>query len=157
MVPSSAQPAPKDDSKVDAQSLMQSGVKLLEGKDYLGALAVFKTAYERYQGAKILLNIGTTLKLLGREADAANAYQRYLDAKDTDPKRRPEIEKLIAKIDNTVGRYDITPTPSNAYGVRPGAIEVRFDDPQRPVAPGQTVALYDALDPDAVVGAGIAA
>ncbi len=29
--------------------------------------------------------------------------------------------------------------------------------PQRPVAPGQTVALYDALDPDAVVGAGIAA
>jgi tRNA-specific 2-thiouridylase len=37
------------------------------------------------------------------------------------------------------------------------AMEVIFDDPQRPVAPGQTVALYDALDPDAVVGAGIAA
>ena len=34
---------------------------------------------------------------------------------------------------------------------------VRFDEPQRPVAPGQTVALYDALDPDAVIGAGIAA
>ena len=37
------------------------------------------------------------------------------------------------------------------------AMEVVFDEPQRPVAPGQTVALYDALDPDAVVGAGIAA
>jgi tRNA-specific 2-thiouridylase len=36
-------------------------------------------------------------------------------------------------------------------------MEICFDDPQRPVAPGQTVALYDALDPDAVVGAGIAA
>ena len=34
---------------------------------------------------------------------------------------------------------------------------VRFDSAQRPVAPGQTVALYDADDPDAVVGAGIAA
>jgi tRNA-specific 2-thiouridylase len=34
---------------------------------------------------------------------------------------------------------------------------VRFDSPQRPVAPGQTVALYDANDPDAVIGAGIAA
>jgi tRNA-specific 2-thiouridylase len=34
---------------------------------------------------------------------------------------------------------------------------VRFDAPQRPVAPGQTVALYDANDPDAVIGAGIAA
>ena len=36
-------------------------------------------------------------------------------------------------------------------------LRVRFDSVQRPVAPGQTVALYDALDPDAVVGAGIAA
>jgi len=34
---------------------------------------------------------------------------------------------------------------------------VRFDAPQRPVAPGQTVALYDVGDPDTVVGAGIAA
>ena len=34
---------------------------------------------------------------------------------------------------------------------------VRFDLPQRPVAAGQTVALYDVTDPDAVVGAGIAA
>jgi tRNA-specific 2-thiouridylase len=34
---------------------------------------------------------------------------------------------------------------------------VRFDVPQRPVAAGQTIALYDVTDPDAVVGAGIAA
>jgi tRNA U34 2-thiouridine synthase MnmA/TrmU len=34
---------------------------------------------------------------------------------------------------------------------------VCFDSPQRAVAPGQTVALYDASDPDAVLGAGIAA
>ena len=32
---------------------------------------------------------------------------------------------------------------------------VRFDDPQRAVAPGQTVALYDEREPDAVLGAGI--
>jgi tRNA-specific 2-thiouridylase len=41
-------------------------------------------------------------------------------------------------------------------GVDETGLTVRFDAPQRPVAPGQTVALYDALDPDAVVGAGIA-
>jgi tRNA-specific 2-thiouridylase len=34
---------------------------------------------------------------------------------------------------------------------------VRFDLPIRPVAPGQTIALYDAADPDRVLGAGIAA
>jgi tRNA-specific 2-thiouridylase len=34
---------------------------------------------------------------------------------------------------------------------------VEFDEPQRPVAAGQTIALYDIVEPDAVVGAGIAA
>ena len=34
---------------------------------------------------------------------------------------------------------------------------VVFDDPQRPVAPGQTVALYQHDDPDAVAGCGVAA
>jgi tRNA-specific 2-thiouridylase len=37
-----------------------------------------------------------------------------------------------------------------------GALLVQFDVPQRAVAPGQSVALYDDADPDAVVGAGIA-
>jgi tRNA-specific 2-thiouridylase len=47
-----------------------------------------------------------------------------------------------------------TVDPSEEGG---GGLVVRFDSPQRPVAPGQTVALYAAGDPDAVVGAGIAA
>ena len=34
---------------------------------------------------------------------------------------------------------------------------VVFDEPQRPVAPGQTVALYHHDDPDAVAGCGVAA
>jgi tRNA-uridine 2-sulfurtransferase len=38
-----------------------------------------------------------------------------------------------------------------------GGMIVQFDVPQRPVAAGQTIALYDVLEPDAVVGAGIAA
>ena len=109
-----AQPADPKDNKVDAQSLMQSGVKLLEAKDYLGALAVFKTAYERFPSTKILLNIGTALKYLDRDADAANAWQRYIDANDSDPKRRAELGKLVEKIDKTSGRYEITPPPSDA-------------------------------------------
>ena len=35
---------PPEAGKVDAKSLMQSGVRLLEAKDYLGALAVFRDA-----------------------------------------------------------------------------------------------------------------
>lgn len=99
---------------------MQSGVKLLEAKDYLGALAIFKDAYRRFPSAKILLNIGTTLRLLERNAEAANAYQLYLDSKDTDPARRGEVEQAIGELDRTVGTLTLTITP-------PGA-EVQFAD-----------------------------
>jgi hypothetical protein len=116
-----AQPKPGVD-KTDAKALMQSGVKLLEAKDYLGALAVFKDAYSRFPSAKILLNIGTTQKLLGRNADAANAYQRYLDAKDTDPARRNEITSILADIDKTIGKLEISSTPPDAE------IQVNDDD-----------------------------
>jgi tRNA-uridine 2-sulfurtransferase len=43
------------------------------------------------------------------------------------------------------------------FGVDEDRFHVRFDAPVRPVAPGQTVALYDVADPDRVLGAGIAA
>jgi len=44
---------------------------------------------------------------------------------------------------------------SDAPGV--GRLTVRFASPERPVAPGQTVALYDPEDPDEVLGGGIVA
>ena len=42
-------------------------------------------------------------------------------------------------------------------GARGEGLVCRFPVAQRPVAPGQTLALYDAADPDAVLGAGIVA
>jgi len=107
-----AQPAPSN--KVDAKSLMQSGLKLFEAKDYLGALAVFRDAYERFPSGKILINIGTTLKELGRDAEAANAYQAYLDAPDAETAKRAQIEGIVAEIDKTVGRLEVTVTPADA-------------------------------------------
>ncbi len=67
---------------------------------------------------------------------------------------------LAARCDRTraVAQVSAHGRPAPCVVVRAGGdVEVIFDEPQRPVAPGQTVALYDALDPDAVVGAGIAA
>jgi len=128
--PAYAQPAapspPLSGNKVDAKSLMQSGLKLFEAKDYLGALAVFKDAYARFPSAKILINIGTTLKELGREAEAANAYQAYLDAPDTDAAKRAQIEGIIADIDKTVGKLEVTVSPADA--------EVQFNSDEWVVA-----------------------
>jgi tetratricopeptide (TPR) repeat protein len=118
-----AQPTPSPDpDKVDAKSLMQSGVRLFEAKDYLGALAVFKDAYARFPSAKILLNIGTTLNLLDRKAEAGNAYQRYLDSRDADATKKPDVLAALAEIDKTVGRLEITVTPADAE------VQVNDDD-----------------------------
>jgi len=107
-----AQPGQGD--KDDAKALMQSGVRLLEAKDYRGALSVFKDAYARFPSAKILLNIGTTLVLLDRKVDAANAYQRYLDSPDTDPAKAKDVKAALADLDKVVGRLEITVTPPDS-------------------------------------------
>jgi hypothetical protein len=165
-----AQPAPPVADKIDAKSLMQSGLKLYAAQDYLGALAVFRTAYTRFPSAKILINIGTTLIKLGRKADAANTYQRYLDAPDADPAKRAEVTRAIAELDQAVGRLELTVTPADAelqfndedwtpastarrYRVAPGTMTVRArcprykpDERQVRVTAGQTVPIAFTLD-----------
>lgn len=108
-------PARADDvDKGDAKALLSSGLKLFAAKDYLGALSVFETAYERYPSPKILLNIGTTLLKLDRKVDAANIYQRYLDAKEVDEKKQAEAQKILAGLDKELGVLELSVTPENA-------------------------------------------
>ena len=128
--PAVAQPGPKPSG--DVTSLMESGRKLFEAKDYLGALAVYKDAYVRFSSAKILLNIGTILTLLDRKAEAANAYQRYLDAPDHDPAKRAGVTEAIADLDKAVGRLEITVTPADAQ------VQINTDDAH----PASQVKLY---------------
>ncbi len=101
-------------AKADAKVLVQSGVKLLKQKDYLGALAVFRDAYQRFPSVKLLLNIGTTLKLLGRNAEAANAYQRYLDDPEADPARVSEVGDVLSTLDRVLGRVQLGAAAANS-------------------------------------------
>lgn len=126
--PSASPPATVD--KQDAKSLMQSGLKLFAAKDFLGALAVFKTAYSRFPSAKILLNIGTTLTKLDRKAEAANVYQRYLDSQDADPAKRGEVKKVLAELDAAVATLELSITPADS--------EVQFNDDEWIAATGET-------------------
>jgi tetratricopeptide (TPR) repeat protein len=133
---------------------MQSGLKLYAAKDFLGAIAVFRTAYERFPSAKILLNIGTTLTRLDRKAEAANVYQRYLDSPDSDPARQVEVKKVLAQLDAAVGTLELAITPADAelqindedwiaaarephHRVAPGPVTVRARHPAH--QPGEQV------------------
>jgi hypothetical protein len=116
----SAQPAPnkvptkEDTSKLNAQQMYDLGNKLFEEKQYDPALAVFNEAYKRFPSPKILLNIGITLNALGRIADAANAFQRFVDAPDAEAKLKPDIVKAIADLDKKVGLLELTANPADA-------------------------------------------
>ena len=136
-----AQPDPTE--KGDAKSLLSSGLKLYAAKDYLGALAVFRNAYDRFPSGKILLNIGTTLLKLDRKAEAANAYQGYIDAPDVDDARKVEAQKVLTELDRDLGLLELDITPADA--------EVQIGDSDW--MPAATAKRYRVTKGDAVVRA----
>jgi hypothetical protein len=137
-------PAHADDDakKNEARALLQGGNKLRESGDLAGALGLYERAYATYPSGKILLNIGTTLRDLGRDADAANLYTRYLASSDAAPDRVKEVTKILADLDKKVGQLSISVDPADAeiaigdgdfqpasqlprWRAMPGAIKVR--------------------------------
>lgn len=90
-----------DDPKTRAlaQALMTEGVRQLKAKAYDQALANFLEAYNKFPSPKILLNVASTLRDMGRVADAANTYQRYLTDPATGPERMSEVKELLVKLD----------------------------------------------------------
>jgi hypothetical protein len=82
-----------------AAALMVEGVRQLQAKAYEQALANFLEAYNKFPSPKILLNIASTLRDMGRVADAANTYQRYLGDPATGPERIAEVKKLLIELD----------------------------------------------------------
>lgn len=83
-----------------AQALMTEGVKQLGARAYDQALANFLEAYAKFPSPKILLNIASTLRDMGRLADAANTYQRYLADPATGPERVAEVKQLLNELDD---------------------------------------------------------
>jgi hypothetical protein len=103
-----------DAAKEEARVLLKEGVKLLGKKRYDDALAKFRAGYAKFPSAKLLLNIASTFKEMGSAAEAANAYQRYLDAPDTDAARRAEVSAILARLDASLGTLAIAPSEADA-------------------------------------------
>lgn len=103
-------PAVADDprDKRAATVLLKKGVDLFNAGKHQEALELFQSAYETYKSPKILLNIGTSLAALGRKAEAADAYARYLDAGVADEARDAEVRGLLAELDAGLGRITVT-------------------------------------------------
>lgn len=100
-------PASADEAAEEARALFREGNRLYAEGDYVGALAMFRKAYARSPNAKILLNIGATLIRLGRHAEAIEVFEQYLVHREADPKKRPEVEKVIADLVPKVATLNI--------------------------------------------------
>ncbi|MEJ7599844.1 MAG: hypothetical protein WKG01_18205 [Kofleriaceae bacterium] len=97
-----------------AQALMIEGVKQLHAKAYDQALANFLEAYGKLPSPRILLNVASTLRDMGRLADAANTYQRYLSDPATGPERVAEVKELQLKLDEQLTILTVRVTPKGS-------------------------------------------
>jgi hypothetical protein len=94
-----------------AQALMTEGVRQLRTRAFDQALANFLEAYAKFPSPKILLNIASTLHDMGRLADAANTYQRYLTDPATGVERVAEVKDLLIKLDEQLTILTVRVTP----------------------------------------------
>jgi tRNA-uridine 2-sulfurtransferase len=95
------------------------------------------------------VTVGTAAEALRSSVELDGATVTWVDAPLAPGTRAvAQVSAHGRPVPCTVGR-------ETAPGDDGPVLVVVFDAPQRPVAPGQTVALYDERDPEAVVGAGI--
>ncbi len=97
--------------KQAAQALVTDGIALLVDKRYDGALEKFLAAYDEYPSPKILLNIASTLRDMGKLADAANTYQRYLEDPQSGAERVAEVKQIVNDLDTALALLVVEVTP----------------------------------------------
>jgi hypothetical protein len=97
-----------------AQALMTEGVKQLQARSYDQALANFLEAYARFPSPEILLNVAQALRDMGRLADAANTYQRYLSDPATGSERVAEVRDLLLRLDDQLTILTVRVSPRGA-------------------------------------------
>jgi len=114
-----------------ARVLFQEGVEQLDQSRYAEALECFRRAYVLWDSPKILLNIATTLRALGKNTEAATAYARYLGTVGLDNPRREEVAQALQEISVHLGRI----VSSNVQGV----VRVWLDDVEITAAAEQEV------------------
>lgn len=100
--------------RATAQALMSEGVRQLQQKNYDQALANFLEAYGQFPSPRLLLDIASTLFEMGRAADAANTYQRYITDPNTTPERLPEVKTLLNKLDTELTILTVRVVPKGS-------------------------------------------
>lgn len=106
--------APDPAAEAGARSLLKEGNGLLDKGDYAGALARYQAAHKLFPSPKLLLNIGTALRQLGRNAEAAETYQQFMDNPAADAAYKSEVAGILRTLDQTLATLTIEVDPPDA-------------------------------------------
>jgi tetratricopeptide (TPR) repeat protein len=82
-----------------AQGLVTEGVALVEKREFQLGLDRFVAAYELYPTPKLLLNMASALREMNRPADAADMYQAFIEAPDTNAEFVGEAKAILNQLD----------------------------------------------------------
>jgi tetratricopeptide (TPR) repeat protein len=135
-VPPTAPPPAQDTPRALARRLTDEGLAYIAEARFPEALDRFVAAHRAFPSPKLLINIGGALRYLGRNAEAAEAYEQYLAHPEAEAARRERLEQILREIDLVVGRLRIVRDRLDA--------EVRLDG--RPIA-GTGPTLVARVDP----------
>jgi hypothetical protein len=126
----------------EARALFTEGNKLLDAGDYVGALDLYEAAYQKFPNAKILVNMGTCLRSLGRNAEAATVYEKYLADPNANPALVKEVKRLLDELGTKLAMLVIEVEEPGArvmldgkeIGLSPQKIKVRVETGSHMVA-----------------------
>ena len=134
-------PAPAsitNNGEAHARELFHEGNELVDQSRYLEALEKYQAAYELWNNPKIKLNMAASLRALGRDAEALEAYEYYLREADPSAERRAEIQVICTELEWRLGRVSSPDAP--AAGAGPELGQPARGQPRAPVAAAADVA-----------------
>jgi PEGA domain-containing protein/tetratricopeptide repeat protein len=118
-----------------ARALFKEGNALAKKGDYAGAVELFRAAYARFPNPKILTNLGAVLHILGRNAEAAEVYETFLQQEHGDQRHRQEVGSSLNELAPLLGKLRVEVNEPGArvlvdgkfMGESPQAITLRVD------------------------------
>jgi hypothetical protein len=147
-----AQAAPSAGAdEIRGRALFDAGVLRYNHKRFAEAAVLFEDAYRLFPNPSILINVALTMERLKRAVDAANAYQRFLDAPDHNPAKVAEVTMALTALDAAVARIDLDVTATDATPV-----SVNVDDgPWLPLPPSHVLRVAAGQHVVAAKGGGV--
>lgn len=88
-------PAVPPDQPREARPLFEQARAAFQAGDYVGAAKLFRQAYTASGKAELLYDVGSALEHAGQRAEAANAYEEYLQRGDLSHMDRMSMELRI--------------------------------------------------------------